>query len=72
MSKEMTSLVQIRFTSITIEQLSDSSSVNQGINMIAGRKSCEQVNEGFGSINGDRNKTNGGINVQRSNDRDIR
>ena len=56
-------MVRIRFESIKIDSLSESSSVNSGINVVIGRSSREEINEGMGAINGDRNKVSGGLHT---------
>lgn len=56
-------MVRIRFESIEIDSLSESSSVNSGINVVIGRSSREEIKEGMGAINGKRNKVSGGLHI---------
>ncbi|MBD2862073.1 hypothetical protein [Paenibacillus oceani] len=58
-------MVRIRFESIRIDELTDSSSVNTGINVIIGRTSREEVSESRGSFDGTRNQAHGGIHIQK-------
>ncbi|TNJ66241.1 hypothetical protein FE784_11240 [Paenibacillus hemerocallicola] len=60
-------MVRIRFGTIKIDSLADSSSVNSGINIIIGRSSREETNEGMGSINGKDNRVEAGQHVMRTN-----
>jgi hypothetical protein len=56
-------MVRIRFESIKIDSLSESSSANSGINIVIGRSSREEINEGMGAINGDRNQVTNGLHT---------
>jgi hypothetical protein len=56
-------MMRIRFESIRIESLSDSSSVNAGHNVIVGRTSREQLNESFGSVGGNGNVVENGVHI---------
>ncbi|MDF2719496.1 MAG: hypothetical protein K0R28_6421 [Paenibacillus sp.] len=62
-------MVRIRFGTIEIDSVSDSSSVNSGINIVIGRSSREETNEGMGSINGKDNRVEAGLHVIRTNRR---
>lgn len=62
-------MVRIRFGSIEIDSVSDSSSVNSGINIVIGRSSREETNEGMGSIDGKDNRVEAGQHVLRANRR---
>lgn len=59
-------MVRIRFDSIKIDTLSNSSSVNNGINIVIGRTSRDQRNEGMGSIDGKNNRATAGHHVLRN------
>ncbi|TMV52174.1 hypothetical protein FE783_04315 [Paenibacillus mesophilus] len=56
-------MVRIRFESIKIDSLSKSSSVNSGINVVIGRSSREEINEGMGAIDGKHNEVSGGMHT---------
>lgn len=58
-------MVRIRFDSIQIDELSSSSSVNTGINVIIGRKSQEEIHESMGTFDGSRNRAQGGIHIHK-------
>jgi hypothetical protein len=62
-------VVRIRFGTIEIDSVADSSSVNSGINIIIGRSSREETNEGMGSINGKDNRVEAGQHVIHANRR---
>jgi hypothetical protein len=51
-------MVTIRFSSITIKNTANSSSVSSGLNMIINRRDDRKINEGFGAIDGKKNKAN--------------
>lgn len=59
-------MVRIRFESIEIDSVSDSSSVNSGINIVMGRSSREEIDEAMGSIDGKRNQATNGRHRLRS------
>ncbi|PYI55456.1 hypothetical protein [Paenibacillus flagellatus] len=59
-------MVRIRFESIEVEKLSDSSSIQSGVNVIVGRTSRDETNEGFGSIGGCGNRAEGGRHAVRT------
>lgn len=56
-------MVRIRFDTIKIESLSDSSSVNNGVNILIGRTSTERINESMGTVGGNRNLVENGLHV---------
>lgn len=55
--------MRIRFESIRIDRLSDSSSVNAGHNVVVGRTSREAINEGMGSVGGSGNVVENGVHI---------
>jgi hypothetical protein len=50
-------MVRIEFKDLIIEQISDSSGVFTGDNLQVKWRSCIKVDEGFGTIEGDSNKS---------------
>ncbi|GAA3405910.1 hypothetical protein ACFFNY_26105 [Paenibacillus hodogayensis] len=58
-------MVRIRFESIEIDTVSESSSVNSGINVLLGRVSTERSSEAMGSVDGKGNKLTDGLYVRR-------
>ncbi|MEF3304960.1 hypothetical protein [Paenibacillus sp. GYB003] len=59
-------IVRIRFGSIEIDRIADSSSVNAGINVIIGRTAREQTNEALGTGGGKGNRIEAGQHVLRT------
>lgn len=58
-------MVRIRFESIKIDKLADSSSVNSGLNVIIGRYSRDQTNDIIGA-SGKSNRIEAGQHVTRT------
>jgi hypothetical protein len=56
-------MVRIFFNDLRIDQISNSSGVFSGRNMQTKWKHSKKINEGFGSLSGDKNITAGNRNV---------
>ena len=59
-------MVRIRFESIKVNSLSESSSVNSGLNLIIGRTSTEENHDAMGTIDGKGNRIEGGLHIHSS------
>ncbi|MDF2721245.1 MAG: hypothetical protein K0Q59_920 [Paenibacillus sp.] len=59
-------MVKIKFESIVIDSLSESSSINTGINVIVGRTSQDELSEAMGSVDGLHNQVCNGQHLFNS------
>lgn len=56
-------MVDIRFTNLKIGEVSTASGVFSGTNVMHGWKHEEKRNEGFGNMNGEHNRIQGGVHA---------
>lgn len=61
-------MVRIRFQSIRIDGISESSGFFQGENRLVGRRDTAKSNEGLGEVIGNGNTVTGGTHVVRDDD----
>ncbi|TXK82543.1 hypothetical protein [Paenibacillus sp. N3.4] len=61
-------MVKIQFQSIHIDEITQTSSVNNGTNRIIGRRHSEKVNQGLGEVKGEQNVILGGKHLVQDGD----